>query len=224
MPNGTDHRKRKRIATSPVRATVLGRASRVYVERAGMDIWVGGETITCIEGKIDEPLAQLGKGIVPGPRLTSILIEVSPASRRRHTRNSRTQVRIKSGSRRNKFDNGCQSVRHTLHASLNHAGCSDWSCDTGRIASAGTIRNAATMVEAGSSCGLPRHRSDGCHCEEPICHVQNGGQEPTTLIAAHRLRVDCTRAKRATSRFAIGNADRESRNRWGGLPTLVEEE
>jgi len=33
--------------------TVLGRAGRVHVERAGMDIWVGGETVSCIEGKIN---------------------------------------------------------------------------------------------------------------------------------------------------------------------------
>ena len=32
--------------------TVLGRAGRVHVERAGRDIWVGGDTVTCIEGKI----------------------------------------------------------------------------------------------------------------------------------------------------------------------------
>ena len=33
--------------------TVLGRAGRVHVERAGTDVWVGGETVTCIEGKIN---------------------------------------------------------------------------------------------------------------------------------------------------------------------------
>jgi len=32
--------------------TVLGRAGRVHVERAGRDIWIGGDTVTCIEGKI----------------------------------------------------------------------------------------------------------------------------------------------------------------------------
>jgi PhzF family phenazine biosynthesis protein len=32
--------------------TVLGRAGRVHVERAGKDIWIGGDTVTCIEGKI----------------------------------------------------------------------------------------------------------------------------------------------------------------------------
>lgn len=33
--------------------TVLGRAGRVYVERAGADIWIGGDTVICIEGKIN---------------------------------------------------------------------------------------------------------------------------------------------------------------------------
>lgn len=33
--------------------TVLGRVGRVHVERAGEDIWVGGKTVTCIEGKIN---------------------------------------------------------------------------------------------------------------------------------------------------------------------------
>jgi predicted PhzF superfamily epimerase YddE/YHI9 len=33
--------------------TVLGRAGRVHVERAGLDIWVGGDTVTCIAGKIN---------------------------------------------------------------------------------------------------------------------------------------------------------------------------
>jgi predicted PhzF superfamily epimerase YddE/YHI9 len=33
--------------------TALGRAGRVYVEREGKDIWVGGNTVTCIEGKIN---------------------------------------------------------------------------------------------------------------------------------------------------------------------------
>jgi len=32
--------------------TVLGRAGRVHVERIGEDIWIGGDTVTCIEGKI----------------------------------------------------------------------------------------------------------------------------------------------------------------------------
>jgi PhzF family phenazine biosynthesis protein len=33
--------------------TVLGRAGRVFVQREGNDIWIGGRTITCIEGKLD---------------------------------------------------------------------------------------------------------------------------------------------------------------------------
>lgn len=32
--------------------TVLGRAGRVHVERDGNDIWIGGRTITCIEGNL----------------------------------------------------------------------------------------------------------------------------------------------------------------------------
>jgi predicted PhzF superfamily epimerase YddE/YHI9 len=32
--------------------TVLGRAGRVHVARAGDDIWIGGDTVTCIEGTI----------------------------------------------------------------------------------------------------------------------------------------------------------------------------
>lgn len=32
--------------------TVLGREGRVHVERDGDDIWIGGETLTCIEGKL----------------------------------------------------------------------------------------------------------------------------------------------------------------------------
>jgi PhzF family phenazine biosynthesis protein len=32
--------------------TVLGRAGRVHVDRAGDDIWIGGNTVTCIEGKL----------------------------------------------------------------------------------------------------------------------------------------------------------------------------
>jgi PhzF family phenazine biosynthesis protein len=33
--------------------TALGRAGRVFVTREGSDIWIGGRTITCIEGKLD---------------------------------------------------------------------------------------------------------------------------------------------------------------------------
>lgn len=32
--------------------TVLGREGRIYVERDADDIWIGGETLTCIEGKL----------------------------------------------------------------------------------------------------------------------------------------------------------------------------
>ena len=33
--------------------TALGRAGRVHVQRDGDDIWIGGSTVTCIDGKID---------------------------------------------------------------------------------------------------------------------------------------------------------------------------
>jgi PhzF family phenazine biosynthesis protein len=33
--------------------TALGRAGRVFVTREGADIWIGGRTITCIEGKLE---------------------------------------------------------------------------------------------------------------------------------------------------------------------------
>jgi PhzF family phenazine biosynthesis protein len=33
--------------------TVLGRAGRVHVARIGADIWIGGETVTCIEGRLN---------------------------------------------------------------------------------------------------------------------------------------------------------------------------
>jgi PhzF family phenazine biosynthesis protein len=32
--------------------TVLGRAGRVHVERVGRDIWIGGASVTCIEGRV----------------------------------------------------------------------------------------------------------------------------------------------------------------------------
>jgi predicted PhzF superfamily epimerase YddE/YHI9 len=32
--------------------TALGRAGRVHVTRTGDDIWIGGDTVTCIEGTI----------------------------------------------------------------------------------------------------------------------------------------------------------------------------
>lgn len=33
--------------------TALGRAGRVHVRREGNDIWIGGQTVKCIEGKLD---------------------------------------------------------------------------------------------------------------------------------------------------------------------------
>ncbi len=30
--------------------TAIGRAGRVYIEKIGSDVWVGGESVTCIEG------------------------------------------------------------------------------------------------------------------------------------------------------------------------------
>lgn len=33
--------------------TAMGRKGRVHVRRIGEDIWVGGETVTCIEGSVD---------------------------------------------------------------------------------------------------------------------------------------------------------------------------
>jgi PhzF family phenazine biosynthesis protein len=32
--------------------TVLGRAGRVYLQRDGGDVWVGGEVVTCVEGSV----------------------------------------------------------------------------------------------------------------------------------------------------------------------------
>lgn len=32
--------------------TVLGRDGRVHVDKVGEDIWVGGKTVTCIEGRL----------------------------------------------------------------------------------------------------------------------------------------------------------------------------
>jgi PhzF family phenazine biosynthesis protein len=40
--------------------TVLGRAGRVHVEREGKNVWIGGNTLTCIEGKLD--IGGLGTG------------------------------------------------------------------------------------------------------------------------------------------------------------------
>jgi PhzF family phenazine biosynthesis protein len=35
--------------------TVLGRAGKVFIDRIGDDIWVGGEVVRCIEGAVDFP-------------------------------------------------------------------------------------------------------------------------------------------------------------------------
>lgn len=32
--------------------TALGRAGRVYVERHGEDIWLGGDVVTCVDGRV----------------------------------------------------------------------------------------------------------------------------------------------------------------------------
>jgi len=43
------------VLTSPYIAsqgTVLGRAGRVYVEQDGDDIWVGGDSVTCVDGTV----------------------------------------------------------------------------------------------------------------------------------------------------------------------------
>ncbi|MBV9833154.1 MAG: PhzF family phenazine biosynthesis protein [Alphaproteobacteria bacterium] len=32
--------------------TVLGRAGRVHVERDGEDVWIGGRTVTCVDGRV----------------------------------------------------------------------------------------------------------------------------------------------------------------------------
>ncbi|GAB3467156.1 PhzF family phenazine biosynthesis protein [Massilia terrae] len=47
------------VADSYVAAqgTALGRAGRVFVERVGDDIWIGGEVVSCIEGTVDFPAA-----------------------------------------------------------------------------------------------------------------------------------------------------------------------
>ena len=40
-------------ATSPAQGTALGRAGRVHVERMAGEIWIGGESVTCIDGDGD---------------------------------------------------------------------------------------------------------------------------------------------------------------------------
>jgi PhzF family phenazine biosynthesis protein len=37
--------------------TVLGRAGKVFIDRIGDDIWVGGDVVQCIEGTVDFPAA-----------------------------------------------------------------------------------------------------------------------------------------------------------------------
>jgi PhzF family phenazine biosynthesis protein len=32
--------------------TALGRAGRVFVERIGDDVWIGGQSVTCVEGRL----------------------------------------------------------------------------------------------------------------------------------------------------------------------------
>jgi predicted PhzF superfamily epimerase YddE/YHI9 len=32
--------------------TCLGRAGRVHVQKLGQDIWIGGDSVTCIEGQV----------------------------------------------------------------------------------------------------------------------------------------------------------------------------
>jgi predicted PhzF superfamily epimerase YddE/YHI9 len=32
--------------------TALGRAGRVYVQRDGADLWIGGDSVTCIDGQV----------------------------------------------------------------------------------------------------------------------------------------------------------------------------
>jgi PhzF family phenazine biosynthesis protein len=39
--------------------TVMGRAGKVFVERIGEDIWIGGEVVGCIEGMVDFPATQI---------------------------------------------------------------------------------------------------------------------------------------------------------------------
>src|SRR5437764_2928071 len=40
--------------------TALGRAGKVFIERVGEDIWVGGDVVGCIEGVVEFPAAQAG--------------------------------------------------------------------------------------------------------------------------------------------------------------------
>ena len=36
-----------------VQGTALGRDGRVYVEQRGEDIWIGGDCVTLVEGKVE---------------------------------------------------------------------------------------------------------------------------------------------------------------------------
>jgi PhzF family phenazine biosynthesis protein len=49
----------KRAADNYVvkQGTALGRAGKVFIERVGEDIWIGGEVVGCIEGMVDFPTA-----------------------------------------------------------------------------------------------------------------------------------------------------------------------
>jgi PhzF family phenazine biosynthesis protein len=47
---GAELAPRKYVASQ---GTALGRAGRIYVEREGSDIWIGGRTIACVEGSLN---------------------------------------------------------------------------------------------------------------------------------------------------------------------------
>ena len=36
-----------------IQGTALGRDGRVYVEKRGQDIWIGGDCVTLVEGKVE---------------------------------------------------------------------------------------------------------------------------------------------------------------------------
>lgn len=40
------------VKYTAAQGTAIGRAGRVYIEKTGQDVWVGGETVTCIEGTV----------------------------------------------------------------------------------------------------------------------------------------------------------------------------
>ena len=35
-----------------IQGTALGRDGRVYVEKLGQDFWIGGDSVTLVEGKV----------------------------------------------------------------------------------------------------------------------------------------------------------------------------